>query len=104
MLRARISTWKILAAVALAVLVQSQLASTVVSAGQGRDLHACVQTCNDLKAECGDACQNDCGVLFARGTTEFNDCVTACSNTCSDEMQLCKAKCNPQKTPSPNEP
>lgn len=104
MRRSKMGVWRVLALVALAVLVQAQLASTVVDASSGgRDNAACRQSCNSEKALCGNQCAIDCGALYPAGSADYSACNSACNQACSDESQTCKSKCGPHVV-SPGEP
>ncbi|HXI04077.1 MAG TPA: hypothetical protein VNI57_12950 [Candidatus Saccharimonadales bacterium] len=104
MRRSKMGVWRVLALAALAVLLQAQLASTVVDASSnGRSNAQCRQACNDIKAECGDQCAITCGSLYPPGSTDYSICNSACSQACADDSQACKSKCGPHEV-SPGEP
>jgi hypothetical protein len=97
--------WRVLAILAVMVLIQTHLASTVArGAGQGRDLSGCVQTCNTFEGTCKDDCQVDCAALWPVPSPEFDACNSACVQVCGDVKKDCKAKCNVHGRPHPVEP
>jgi hypothetical protein len=118
MLRSKIGVWRLLALVAVVLLIQAHTASSVmVASTQGREQADCVQLCNSIEDGCKDTCRDDCKILCALShpvpSPEFNACVDACVepcasgpvNSCASDKQECKAKCNVNRpTPSPTEP
>jgi hypothetical protein len=98
--------WRLLALVAVVILIQAHAASTVVNAGPGRDQSACVNACNVVRDACDATCESDCAILAPPiGSDAYNNCVSKCGLDCVGEMQYCKAKCNINRdVPSPTEP
>jgi hypothetical protein len=105
MLRSRIGVWKLLALVAVVLLIQAHTASSVmVASTQGRDMAACVQACNVIRDACVLSCGVDCALLYPPGL-DYDVCWDECNVDCQEEKQTCKAKCNVNRyPPCPTEP
>jgi hypothetical protein len=95
MLRSKIGVWRLLALVAVVILIQAHAASNVsVASSQGRDQAECVQACNLIEDACKGTVQDDCLLSYTPGTPEYDACNSAGVEICKDAKQVCKAKCN----------
>jgi hypothetical protein len=87
------------AIIACCILVQMHVASSLAgAAGQGRNVSACVSSCNSISDLCRDACAVDCALLYPEGESRTR-CMGICRDLCIDEMQSCKARCNVNRVP-----
>jgi hypothetical protein len=90
----------VVAALGVSLLGLSQFAN--LEAAPGRDFPRCVQSCNETRSNCRDACPVDCADLYPNDPAAQDMCVSSCDATCIDQSQECKSLCQNLKDPSPD--
>lgn len=74
-------------------------------AESGREFPLCMQSCNETRKACTDACKADCDAIYPDDQAAQNLCTDTCKDICIENSKECKQVCmNIKDPPSPEEP